>query len=413
MNKREHRSAFTLIELLVVIAIIAILSVVVILTLNPAQLLEQSRDSNRLSDLSITNTALGTYLAEGGNSLGSSNLVYISVPDPAATSSAGDNCQGLNLPAAPSSSQYFCGSSSTYRNTDGTGWIPVNFQSLAGGSPIGQLPKDPINTTSTGLYYTYATNGTQYMVTAIPESQKYLLQYEQTPVVKDYPGVLASGNNLTISQLFNPTGLVGWWPFEEGSGSTTADASGNGNNGTWSGTPIGSNNTYYAGGKIGNYSGDFDGATDYMNATSTASLSSLSQLTVSAWVEKTGAGSSDPRGTIVALGNNTYLDICNSIHPLFEIDTTAPVNVQLGTCASTGVWANYVGTYNGSVALLYMNGVQIATGNQTGTVANFTSINVGRRYTNAMYTDGFIDDVRVYNRALSASEVMALYNAGN
>jgi len=43
------RSAFTLIELLIVIAIIAILSIVVILVLNPAQLLKQSRDSNRVS----------------------------------------------------------------------------------------------------------------------------------------------------------------------------------------------------------------------------------------------------------------------------------------------------------------------------------------------------------------------------
>jgi prepilin-type N-terminal cleavage/methylation domain-containing protein len=240
-----HEKAFTLIELLVVIAIIAILSIVVILTLNPAQLLEQSRDSNRLSDLGITSTALGVYSAEGGSSLGSTTLVYISVPDPQATTTAGDNCQGLSLPAAPSGTSYFCGASSTYRNTDGTGWIPVNFNSLAGGSPLGQLPKDPIDTTSTGLYYTYATNGTQYMATALPESQKYLLQYELTPPIKDYPGVLASGNNLTISQLYSPTGLVGWWPLEEGNGSTTVDASGNGNTGTWSGTPIGNNNTYY------------------------------------------------------------------------------------------------------------------------------------------------------------------------
>ncbi|KKW47096.1 MAG: hypothetical protein UY99_C0042G0007, partial [Parcubacteria group bacterium GW2011_GWA1_59_11] len=43
------RSSFTLIELLVVIAIVAILSAVVIITLNPAELLKQSRDSNRLS----------------------------------------------------------------------------------------------------------------------------------------------------------------------------------------------------------------------------------------------------------------------------------------------------------------------------------------------------------------------------
>src|ERR1019366_2823059 len=143
-----YRKAFTLIELLVVIAIIAILSVVVILVLNPAQLLQQSRDSNRVSDMATMNTALGIYSAGGGASLGSSNVVYVSIPDPTATSTAGDQCQGLSLPAAPSGTSYFCGSSSTYRKPDGTGWIPVNLTTIAGGSPLGQMPIDPINQSS-------------------------------------------------------------------------------------------------------------------------------------------------------------------------------------------------------------------------------------------------------------------------
>ena len=83
---RPASSAFTLIELLVVIAIIAILSIVVVTTLNPVQLLMQGRDSNRLSDLATMNTALGIYLAQGGTSLGSANIVYVSMPDPTATS---------------------------------------------------------------------------------------------------------------------------------------------------------------------------------------------------------------------------------------------------------------------------------------------------------------------------------------
>src|ERR1700689_3722601 len=125
MPNPSMRKAFTLIELLVVIAIIAILSVVVILTLNPAQLLMQSRDSNRVSDLATMNTALGIYAAEGGSSLGTQNTVYVSIPDPTATSSLGDQCQGLGLPTAPSGTTYFCASSSTYRSTNGLGWIPL------------------------------------------------------------------------------------------------------------------------------------------------------------------------------------------------------------------------------------------------------------------------------------------------
>jgi type II secretory pathway pseudopilin PulG len=96
-----NRSAFTVIELLVVIAMIAILSIVVILTLNPAALLQQSRDSNRVSDMSTLNTALGVYLAQGGSSLGSSSVVYVSIPDPTATTTAGDQCQGLASEVPP------------------------------------------------------------------------------------------------------------------------------------------------------------------------------------------------------------------------------------------------------------------------------------------------------------------------
>ena len=63
-KNKSTRSGFTLIELLVVIAIIAILSVVLILTLNPAELLRQARDSNRVSDLATLKSAISLYLAD-------------------------------------------------------------------------------------------------------------------------------------------------------------------------------------------------------------------------------------------------------------------------------------------------------------------------------------------------------------
>ena len=85
ISRRISRSGFTLIELLVVIAIIAILAVVVILTLNPAQLLAQSRDANRVSDMATLNSAINLYETDQGGSsgysLGTVSTSYISVPD--------------------------------------------------------------------------------------------------------------------------------------------------------------------------------------------------------------------------------------------------------------------------------------------------------------------------------------------
>ncbi len=148
---QKHRG-FTLIELLVVIAIIAILSMVVILTLNPAELLRQSRDSSRVSDAATISSARGIYTTDNGGSLGSSSVIYISIPDPGATSTAGDQCQNLGLPSLPATYTYHCANAANNRNIDDSGWIPINFKLISSGTPIGALPVDPVNTSSSRLY---------------------------------------------------------------------------------------------------------------------------------------------------------------------------------------------------------------------------------------------------------------------
>ena len=167
---------FTLIELLVVIAIIAILAVVVILTLNPGEIMKEAQDSNRLSDLSTFQSAMNVYTADSAVGGGSANLgtpgtIYVSIPDPSATSSAGTNCSALGFP----STGYHCAGPSYYRNTNGTGWIPVNFSSLSS-NPLGSLPVDPTNTSSSNDYYEYTANGTQWAMSAVPASTKYASQ---------------------------------------------------------------------------------------------------------------------------------------------------------------------------------------------------------------------------------------------
>lgn len=173
--KPPFRKGFTLIELLIVIAIIAILSLVIVITLNPGELLAQSRDSSRLSDLATLNEAIGVYADDQSSasnfSLGSSSVTYVSIPDPTATTTAGTDCSGLGF---PSGGAFHCAATSTYRNTNGTGWIPINFSLITSGSPISSLPVDPVNQSSSNLYYTYQTNGATFKLRAVPESQKYL-----------------------------------------------------------------------------------------------------------------------------------------------------------------------------------------------------------------------------------------------
>jgi prepilin-type N-terminal cleavage/methylation domain-containing protein len=209
-NKRRFssRRAFTLIELLVVIAIIAVLAVVVVLTLNPSSLLQQSRDTTRISDMNNLSEQLNLYNTDQGGSptyfLGNANTVYVSLPDLTATSSAGTNCSSLGLLSLPNGYIYHCAGPTYYQNVNGQGWIPVNFDSITSGSSLSQLPVDPTNSSSSNLYYTYSANGTQYELTAVMESKKYGPGGSNDVVTND-GGSLAKtytkGNNLALEPL--------------------------------------------------------------------------------------------------------------------------------------------------------------------------------------------------------------------
>lgn len=197
----SSRRAFTLIELLVVIAIIAILAVVVVLVLNPVQLLTQAQDASRVADASTINKAIGLYILDGNTSLGSAGVIYTSLPDPTATSTAGTNCSGVTLPIMTTSTDtYHCAASSTYRAVNGTGWIPLNFASSSeGGAPFGTLPVDPVNSGPQGLYYMYITNGSTYELLMHLASSKY--QSIQQNDGGQYADLYETGSNLALAPL--------------------------------------------------------------------------------------------------------------------------------------------------------------------------------------------------------------------
>ena len=192
-----HNSAergFTLIELLVVIAIVAILSVVVVLVLNPAQLLAQSRDSTRISDMSTLRSALALYTADVKSpNLASSTGVYAKCYTTFATSS----CQAIFPTLSVTSSV-----TSTLA-IDSTGWIPVSFNAISSGAPLSALPDDPTNNAT--YYYAYAATSSNlsFKVVAIAmESQKYGGTTSANNVVANDGGTSTSsyevGTNLSL-----------------------------------------------------------------------------------------------------------------------------------------------------------------------------------------------------------------------
>ncbi len=179
---------FTLIELLVVIAIIAILAVVVVLTLNPAQLLAQSRDSNRVSDFATLKSAIALYQADvSSTSMGSQGTVYAAyaganVPGNASTTwTATSTAAGWGFASGDANTVV----TSTLRGVAGTnsGWLPINFSLISSGAPFGSEPVDPLGTGQNSscqgsqaiCMYTYTVNGSnQFKLAAKMESTKYM-----------------------------------------------------------------------------------------------------------------------------------------------------------------------------------------------------------------------------------------------
>ena len=200
-SKSKLHSSFTLIELLIVIAILAVLMSVIIITINPSEMLKRTRDTRRISDLKTLNNAIQYFQASLPDaSLGSLNTVYVSIPDTSAT------CANLGLPSLPSGWSYKCSTPDNYRKVDGTGWIPINFKQLDIGAPISALPIDPINQTTTGNYYTYVVGG-GWEISAIFESQKYLSEVSPNDG-GDSDNAIEIGSNLTLAPLIFPYNWV-------------------------------------------------------------------------------------------------------------------------------------------------------------------------------------------------------------
>ncbi len=156
------QKGFTLLELLIVIGILAILSTTMIMVINPAEMLRRARDSQRISDLNTLKSAISFYLTMAtSTSMGNGTTTYSSV--------TGVTCSPWGAPDTKSG----------VFTVDGTGWVPIPFNTLGDGSPISSLPRDPVNSlagATPSLYYVYLTTTTVsngYELIANMESSTY------------------------------------------------------------------------------------------------------------------------------------------------------------------------------------------------------------------------------------------------
>lgn len=146
---KKTARGFTLVELLVVIAIIAILAAVVVLIINPLELMKRSRDAVRFTDLAQLQSAINVAVQESTQS-----TQYLA-------------CNGVV--GACSGKSTDSGGDRTARAKDGTGWVKINLGAQQSVS-VPTLPIDPTN--STALHYTYCGNGEKWMILTVLESDQ-------------------------------------------------------------------------------------------------------------------------------------------------------------------------------------------------------------------------------------------------
>jgi type II secretory pathway pseudopilin PulG len=222
------------------------------------------------------------------------------------------------------------------------------------------------------------------------------------------PTPIAGDESVLEQDILN--GLVGYWKFDEAGGTWAHDSSGNGNLGTLTNSPIRTASTTC---KIGSCLA-FNGTSQYINLGSNSSLNQ-NIFSFAAWIKPVSV----TQGTIFG-GFRTNGDTKNFVrlsNGKIGVDQYPPSGgaINSNTTLLVNNWYHIAVIQNGTYWAVYVNGVLDNSNNSAETYSGGTPTqwNIGRRELvgSEGYYNGLIDDVRVYDRALSAAEVYQLYNS--
>jgi hypothetical protein len=246
-------------------------------------------------------------------------------------------------------------------------------------------------------------SGLQYFEGALDDLRFYNRALSSDEVQQLY----AADNDLNA-------GLVAHYPLD----GNANDASGNGNNGTLNGS------LSFVPGQHGS-AAQFDGASTYIEVADSPSLSITNSITLSCWIRTSGQnganvgiinnlGSTDRDGFLVCLNPSVAGATCAA-----DLDFNWPT-VMLGLHPTVplqdGIWHHLAMTYDGQMGHFWIDGVVRAssTTNYTaGMSHNQIPVTIGwdrsAEQPSGRHFNGLIDEVRIYNRALSATEITQLY----
>jgi hypothetical protein len=266
---------------------------------------------------------------------------------------------------------------------------------------------DDVNNATVGISRIVAT----YDPGPLEKDKTYYWRVDEFDGSVTHRGEVWSLTTIPTIPISNPN-LVGWWPLDEGSGSVAVDWSGHDNHGTLVGEPK----------RVAGQDGDaleFDGTDDFVNIGLGAGgyFSTLnSGFTVAAWINRASAGTNDvifgagrnPEGTSAGANNNGWkLSITSG--DVITFTTLGVLDYTSSTGVPIGQWIHVAATLNedGTEAKIYLNGnlAETISGNSPANPANgLFAIGFGATW-DLEFFDGMIDDVRVYNKILTAEEI--------
>lgn len=215
------------------------------------------------------------------------------------------------------------------------------------------------------------------------------------------------------SAKIDPQTIAGMWLFDEGSGKTAKDSSGNGNDGTLMG------NAKWAAGKFGQAI-SFDGTNSYVNIPNSDSLNPTSEITLAAWIQPVTVTnityieimrqeSGDQRKLFSFQLNGTQLTLgLNTAGVYWETDF--PITAKDYT---DGKWHHVVYTYDGAKAILYKDGSVVNSQAHSGKIAAaVVPLMIGTSAASGEWFTGLIDEVAMFNVALVEQDIQNIMNKG-
>ncbi len=235
---------------------------------------------------------------------------------------------------------------------------------------------------------------TSYAVSSLSTNTIYYWHVNAT----NSGGASAYSTTWTFTTLATPAGLVAAYAFDEGTGTTVADASGHGFTGTISGA------TWTTSGKFGSAL-VFNGTNAVVTIPNATLLQLTTGMTLEAWVNPTTVNSAW-RDVIYKGDDNYYLEGMSPSQRPAMGGTFSPSLVYGTAALAVNTWTHLAATYDGTTMRLYVNGAQVASRAQTGNIAISTNpLQIGGDSIYGQYFAGMIDEVRIYNRALTQTEI--------